>query len=199
MHRTIKIDNTSYCASIGALDNCRVTIKDGEITVSPDLAGRTPGAEFEAVFYGRERVEIITAPAPNQESGDDSYEIGPLEFDEDETPLTLAKRAKLSGIAAERWLEEVGGIVIQDIRMYTDRESQAKYTGAVVILQATGQFPPAWKGMDGWLSLSSADDLMALTGAVAQFVDGLFVKERSLSEQITAAETVEAVEVIVWG
>jgi hypothetical protein len=197
MHRIIKIDNTSYRADIGALNNCRVTIKDGEITVSPDLTGRTPGAKFEAVFYGRERVEPLTVPAPDQESGNDRYRIDPLELDEDETPLTLAKRAKLCGIAAERWRAETGGITFSGMTIDTSRESQALITGAALQATIDSAYTCRWKTAQGFVELTT-EMVLAVAVAVRQHVQACFDREAELSEAVDAAETMEAVQAISW-
>jgi hypothetical protein len=202
MRRTIKLDDTSHTAHIGALDNYRVTIRDGEISVSPDLDARTPGAEFEAVFYGRERIEILAAPEPETQEvgtpGPERYAIGPLEPDEGETPLALAKRARLAEISEARYEEEVGGVEYLGVRMHTDRDSQSKYTGAVVALQATGTLPENWKGIDGWLEIPDGSTLMNLASAVAQHVNTCFLREKNLSDQIKAAETNEEVQGVKW-
>lgn len=129
-------------------------------------------------------------------------ELGPLPDGWSETPpeptLEEAKENKKKELADARWRDEVGGIVIDGVRMYTDRESQAKYTGAVVTYTAKGVWPPSWKGMDGWLTLPDGNALMDLAEAVEMHVAGLFVREEALSKQVDAAETVEEVQAISW-
>jgi hypothetical protein len=109
--------------------------------------------------------------------------------------LKVDRRAEFAAI---RYDEEVGGITYNGVRMHTDRESQSKYTAAIVALTATQQYPPVWKGIDGWLAISSAEDLMGLATAVNAHVAALYVKEAALDAQVEAAETVEAVKGITW-
>jgi hypothetical protein len=98
----------------------RVAIKDGHVSVSPDLGGRTPGAEFEALFHGRERIDVISGP--------EDCEIGPLS----EPTLEDVKAAKLADIAAARYEAETGGITVSGMAIQTDRESQGLITGAAL-------------------------------------------------------------------
>jgi hypothetical protein len=227
MYRNITIDGTQYKADFTALDNARVTIAGDKITVSSDLTGRTPGAEFEAVFYGRERVEIITAPiseilqitneVPNpayidaettpdapqtiQEvqtaPGPDRYDIGPLTPDEDETPLTLAKRAKLAEIAAERWKAETGGITLQGMTIDTSRESQALITGAALQATIDSAYTCQWKTSGGFVTLDAAAVLTVAT-AVREHVQACFNKEAELTAAVIAAAAIEVVEAVTW-
>ena len=127
-------------------------------------------------------------------------EITELQFYEITPQMSLekAKAAKLKEIEYARYKAEVGGVEYLGVRMHTDRDSQAKYTGAVVAYQAAGTLPPSWKGIDGWLEISDAATLMGLATVVAQHVDACFVKEKELSNLVEAAETVEEVQAVAW-
>ncbi|MDR1379656.1 MAG: hypothetical protein LBJ36_11495, partial [Synergistaceae bacterium] len=61
----------------------RAAFSNGEVSVSADLNSRTPGAEFEAIFYGRERVEILVAPASEEQ---EITVTNPAYIDPDTTP-----------------------------------------------------------------------------------------------------------------
>ena len=54
-----KIDG-QYKADFGNNENGRVTLKNGVVTVSQDMKARDPDADFEALFYGRQSIQIIT-------------------------------------------------------------------------------------------------------------------------------------------
>jgi|GEM_PF-3702662 len=101
-------------------------------------------------------------------------------------------------IAAARYEEEVGGVDYLGVRMHTDRDSQAKYTAAVVAYQATGAFPPVWKGVSGWLAIGSAEVMLGLAAAVQQHIAALYVKEEALAGMVDAAKTREELEAVVW-
>jgi hypothetical protein len=221
MHRIIKIGTTSYTANVGALENHRITIKAGEVSVSADLDTTMPEAEFEAVFYGRERINMITTPAPvaeivnvpnpdyDPESNPDvpatieetryieQYEIGPLELDADETPLVLAKRAKLSEIAAARWNTEVGGVVVNGLTIDTSRESQGMITGAALTATLDEAYTCQWKTATGFVVLT-AEQIIAVAQAVREHVQTCFDREAELTDEVNAAETIAAVEAISW-
>jgi hypothetical protein len=116
-------------------------------------------------------------------------------------PPTLeeTKASKLAEIAEARYEEEVGGVEYLGVRMHTDLDSQSKYTGAVVALQATGTLPENWKGINGWLEIPDGSTLMNLASVVVQHVNTCFLREKNLSDQIKAAESVEVVQAITWG
>jgi hypothetical protein len=227
MHRIITIDATEYTASIGALENYRVAIVNGEISVSPDLDARTSDADFEAVFYGKQRVEVITFPAPETEevvaevpnpeyidadttpdvpetieetqtvTGPERYTIGPLALDEGETPLVLAKRKKLAEIAAARYAVEIGGVVVDNMAIMTDRESQALITGAAFAATQDSNFTCQWKTSGGFVTLD-ATTILAAAQAVRSHVQGCFDREAELTAAVEAAMTVAAVEAVTW-
>jgi hypothetical protein len=225
MHRKIKLDNTTYTANIGTLENYRIVIQEGNVTVSADLNSRTPGAEFEAIFHGRERVEILVAPASEEQEitvtnpayidpdttpdvsetiqevqlvpGPVRYDIGPVELDPDETPLVLAKRAKLAEIAAARWKAEVGGVEVSGMKIDTSRESQSLITGAALAATLDDTYVCQWKTEQGFVTLNAATILAAAT-AVRQHVQACFDHEAELTAVVAAAEMVEAVESVSW-
>jgi hypothetical protein len=225
MHRKIKLDNTTYTANIGTLENYRVMIQEGNVTVSADLNSRTPGAEFEAIFHGRERVEILVAPASEEQEitvtnpayidpettpdvpetiketqvipGPDRYDIGSLEMDPDETPLVLAKRKKLAEIAAARWEAEVGGVEVGGMKIDTSRESQSLITGAALAATLNEAYTCQWKAAQGFITLN-AEAILAAATAVRQHVQACFDQEAGLTDEVEAAETVEDVEGVSW-
>jgi hypothetical protein len=228
MRRTITLDAATYTADIGVLKNYRVAIRDGNIAVSPDLSARTADAEFEAVFYGRERIEIITAPTPETQeitatvpnpayvdpettpdvpeiieetqivTGPERYAIGPVELDADETPLVLAKRAKLGEIAAARYEAEVGGITVSSMTIKTDRESQALITGAALAATLDNTYTCRWKTEQGFVTLNAAT-VISVAQAVRAHVQACFDREAELAATIEAATTVEEVQAVEYG
>ena len=226
MHRKIKLDSNTFTAST-VFDNYRVTIKDGRTTISGDLDARTPDADFEAVIHGKERIDTITAPKPIDQTitvtvpnhayvdpeatpdvpetieetqtvpGPERYDIGPLELDPDETPLVLAKRAKLAEIAAERWKAEVGGVMLNDMAIDTSRESQALITGAALAATLDTNYICQWKTATGFVTLD-ASTVIAAAQAVRAHVQGCFDREAELSAAVESAGTVEEVEAVAW-
>jgi hypothetical protein len=148
---------------------------DGEIAIPCE-----PGADVNDAERWRQEAEYMTGNGA----------IAPT--------LELAKEVKTEEIAAARWKAETSGVEYLGVKMHTDRDSQAKYTGAVVAYQATGAYPTNWKGVNGWLEIPDAATLMGLATAVVQHVDTCFVNEKILADQVTAAETIEDVQAITW-
>jgi hypothetical protein len=189
MIRKITLNGTVYTANTATLTNCRVTIKDGAISVSPDLDAVTPGAEFEAAFYGRERVNIISAP--------EDYDIGKLEYGPGESPLTEAKAKKLAEIAAARYAGETGGITFSGMAIDTSRESRSLITGAAVQAITDPAYSCRWKTAGGFAELD-AKTIVDMAVAVREHVQGCFDREAELTSVIMNAETVEDAEAAAW-
>jgi hypothetical protein len=221
MHRTIKLSNTPHTANLGTLTDYRITIKAGEIDVSPDLTARTAGADFEAVFYGKQRREIITAPPPKEVTVTypnpdydpdtdtpemltdtqytDSYEIGPVELDEGETPLSLAKRVKLKEIAdARNAALDNGGAEYKGLHFWTDKGSKGDVLFAIAAYDKTETLEPVWKAKDGLLNVESIADLTGIAAAVGQYVKAQYAREFELIAKIQESETIEEVEKIFF-
>ena len=114
-------------------------------------------------------------------------------------PPTLAevKTAKLAELAAARYTEEIGGIVVGSVTIATGRESQAMMTGAYVSLKQGLMQSVNWKGDDGWVT-ATLTEIEPIAQAVGQHIQACFTKESQLAAQVAAAETVEAVNAIVW-
>ena len=114
-------------------------------------------------------------------------------------PPTLAevKMAKLAELAAARYTEEIGGIVVGSVTIATGRESQAMMTGAYVSLKQGLMQSVNWKGDDGWVT-ATLTEIEPIAQAVGQHIQACFTKESQLAAQVAAAETVEAVNAIVW-
>jgi hypothetical protein len=217
MHRTIKLNTTPHTANLGTLTDYRITIKAGQVDVSPDLDARTAGADFEAVFYGKQRIEIITAPAPREVAvtypnpdGDtpetltdvqytDNYEIGPVEMDTGETPLSLAKQVKMKEIAdARNAALDNGGAEYKGLHFWTDKGSKGDVLFAIAAYDKTEALEPVWKAKDGLLVIESVDDLIGIAAAVGQYVKAQYAHEFELITLVEAAETVEEVQAIEY-
>ena len=114
-------------------------------------------------------------------------------------PPTLAevKTAKLAELAAARYTEEIGGIVVGSVTIATGRESQAMMTGAYVSLKQGLMQSVNWKGDDGWVT-ATLTEIEPIAQAVGQHIQACFTKESQLAAQVAAAETVEAVNAIAW-
>lgn len=107
------------------------------------------------------------------------------------------KAAQKNKIAASRFDYETGGITVNGAVIKTDRESQATLTGAWVTVQIFPTILIDWKGANGWVQIDKAI-VETLAAAVGTHVQACFTKEKSLCDLVDAAQTVEAVELIVW-
>jgi hypothetical protein len=187
MYRDITINGTQYRADLGILIDHRITIEGGQVSVSPDLDGRTPGAEFEAAFTGRGYVGVIAAP--------EEYVIGDATMEPGDK-LKIAQAAKLAEIADARWKAETGGVTVGGMTVDTSRESQALITGAALAATLDDAYTCRWKAAGGFVTLDAAT-ILTVAAAVRQHVQACFDREAELAEQIEAAETVEDLEAVV--
>jgi hypothetical protein len=188
MYRDVTLGNTEYRANLGILNDHRITIKNGQVSVSADLDGRTPGAEFEATFTGRGDNRVLVAPEDTiignaiMEPGDD---------------LKIAKAKKLAEIAAERWKAEVGGVAGEGLAIDTSRESQALITGAALAATLDPNYICQWKTSSGFVTLDAAT-VLTVAQAVRAHVQGCFDREAELSAAVEAAGTAAEMEAIAW-
>ena len=117
-------------------------------------------------------------------------EVGPPTLEE-------VKGAKLAELAAARYTEEVGGIVVGSVTIATDRESQSMLTGAYVSLKQGLMQSVNWKGDDGWVA-ATLTEIEPIAQAVGLHIQACFTKEGQLAAQVKAATTVEEVNAIAW-
>lgn len=92
--------------------------------------------------------------------------------------VTQARAEKLAALAARRYAEETGGIVVGGLSVATDRESQAMVNGAYSSLK-DGLIPNTeWKGTSGWVVVTLAE-IQPIAQAVAMHVRACFANERA--------------------
>ena len=120
------------------------------------------------------------------------------ETETEEPTLEEVKAAKLAELAEARWREETGGLTLPDGTIIkTDRESQALLTGAALSATLDPGKDIEWKGVNGWVTLTSAQ-VLQIAAAVRAHVQSAFSREKVLSEQVEACNEIAAVRAIVW-
>ena len=82
-------------------------------------------------------------------------------------------------IAARRYEAEVGGIVVREVFVDTDRDSQALITGAAVSAMLDSTYVCRWKTPDGFVSFSSTA-LISIAQQVRAHVQSCFDREDTL-------------------
>ena len=111
--------------------------------------------------------------------------------------LEEAKAQKLQEIAWARLQAEIGGVTVAGATIRTDRESQAMITGAALKAIQNTDYSCTWKGESGWVTLT-AQQILGIADAVRAHVQTQFDREKTLSEQVQAATTAEAVAAVNW-
>jgi hypothetical protein len=114
-----------------------------------------------------------------------------------EKSLESIKEAKLAELAAARYAQETGGLVVNGATIRTDRESQALITGAALKAMQDEAYVCKWKTESGFVELT-APQILAVADAVRAHVQSCFDHEADLVALIDAAETGEEVEAITW-
>jgi hypothetical protein len=188
MYRNIEINGVNYRADLDIVVDHRITIKDGEVSVSADLDGRTPGADFEATFTGRGDTQVLVAP--------EEYVIGDAVMEPGDD-LKIAKATKLAEIANERWKTETGGATVSSMTIMTDRESIGMLNGAVTAAMQDSGYTCNWKTSQGFVTLN-AEQIITVATAIREHVQNCFDGEAELTAMVEAAETVEAINAVVW-
>lgn len=107
--------------------------------------------------------------------------------------LATVIQNKLTKLAAYRYEKEIAGITINGATISTDRDSQAKVSGAYNYVQIAPAAIINWKGENGWVQLDAAT-ITAIAQAVGAHVQVCFDNEKTHSDAIQALTTVAAVE-----
>lgn len=116
------------------------------------------------------------------------------------TPTTdVDKAKKLAELAAARYAEEMGGIEVDGILIKTDERTRGILTAGMVEARDNPEFSLLnWKISDGNFVDLSALQILSIYEAVDAHIAATFAKERTLSEQVINATTVEELEAITW-
>jgi len=116
------------------------------------------------------------------------------------TPTTdVDKAKKLAELAAARYAEEMGSIEVDGILIKTDERTRGILTAGMVEVRDNPEFSLLnWKISDGNFVDLSALQILSIYEAVDAHIAATFAKERTLSEQVTNATTIEELEAIKW-
>lgn len=158
------------------------------------------GADLTDLGYYRiEPVTQPTAQPGERVTAGDPEEYAPGKWRETwivtAIPLSEVQAQRLNELAALRYQHETAGITLNGTVIETDRESQALITGAYSYSLLNPSVLIDWKAESGWIQIDAAT-IAGIAGAVASHVQACFSNERTLSEAIMSAETVEAVQAI---
>lgn len=111
-------------------------------------------------------------------------------------PLDEAKAARKAALSLKRKAVEIAGINFGGAHVTTDDIDQSKVTGASVSAdKGYISLPLEWKTGSGFVQLD-APTISALSAAVAQHVEGCFAREKALSDEIDACQTVAEVAAV---
>lgn len=116
------------------------------------------------------------------------------------TPATdVDKAEKLAELAAARYAEEMGAIEVDGMLIKTDERTRGILTAGMVEVRDNPEFSLLnWKISDGNFVDLSALQILSIYEAVDAHIAATFAKERTLSEQVTNATTIEELEAIKW-
>ena len=114
-----------------------------------------------------------------------------------ELTLDELKNVKKSEIADARYIAETDGIVINDAKIKTDRESQALIMGAAFAASLDNTYSVKWKTANGFIDLSAVEILSAAQ-AVRKHVQECFNAEAKLAAKIDACATKDEIRTISW-
>jgi hypothetical protein len=100
-------------------------------------------------------------------------------------PAIDPKTVLLSYSASARFNKETGGATYNGIAVATDRDTQAKVTGAAVYLGVNSSATFQWKLPNGTFTLLNGTQVMAMATAIAAHVQACFAAEATLAGQIS--------------
>lgn len=112
-------------------------------------------------------------------------------------PLDRAKATKLNALEAKRYAVETGGMMVGGVPLRTDRQTASIITAAYVSAKDDPDFQVAnWKVGTGVFITLDAPTIIAIATALRAHVQAAFDREATLSGEILAAATHEAVDAI---
>lgn len=91
----------------------------------------------------------------------------------------------LNEVADKRWKIETGGIIVSDVPIKTDRESQAQLSSVYISLKSGLIESTPWKAADGSFSMVAMEDIEPIAKAVAVHVSACFTAEKTHIESIS--------------
>ncbi len=106
--------------------------------------------------------------------------------------IEKVRDAKIASLAAYRYEQETGGIIINNTTIKTDRESQAMINGAKSYSDLNQTALIDWKGENGWIQIGR-DVILTIALAVAAHVQVCFSNEKVHSEAIYTLASTENV------
>lgn len=127
----------------------------------------------------------------------------PVSFDDNDMPIygevdiDTLRQGKLWQLADARWREETGGYMYNGHEFHSDRESQDRFFQAYMASLNNPNFSTVWKTKNGWLEMT-AEDFVTLYSEFQTFLQGLYLQEKALQEQVEAANTLEELEAVQW-
>ena len=99
--------------------------------------------------------------------------------------------------ATKRYAVETGGVVIDGMRVMTDRQSQSLITGAYNYVQANPDVTVNFKTASGFVELTAAQ-MTAIANAVGAHVKASFAAEGEVDKQIIAGTITTTAEIDVF-
>ncbi len=153
-------------------------------------AGLTPD---ERAIFGI--TEVIEDERPTDEFayvGEDP--IRPGKWVVSPWPEERIKEALLSQAAAARWQREQRGFTIGALNILTDDRSKLMLMGARVLADADPTYKTQWAMPDGVVELG-ADQIIAISTAVAKFVDSCFTIYADVAADIAEGRITSSAEV----
>jgi hypothetical protein len=100
------------------------------------------------------------------------------------------KESLTAAVADLRRAKEVGAVSVASHSIMADERSRANLTAATLAAVLDAQYAVRWKMADGAFVDFSASEIIAAAQAVRAHVQACFDREKALSEEIGAAQTV---------
>ena len=100
--------------------------------------------------------------------------------------------------ASKRYAVETGGIVLNGMRVMTDRASQSLITGAYNYVRANPEITVKFKTSGGFVQLTAAQ-MTAIANTVGAHVQAAFAAEGEINQQIIAGTITKPAEIDAFG
>ena len=197
MYREINVNGTPYLVQFGLnLTASRVTIKDGAAWVSHDITGRTPAADFEALFY-TDIIDVVTAPVLEDGITHGNYKIGPLvSEDGDALDSVRIKKKEELRVAWENEVNKNGMPVLgETFRVNFDILDSLIWSHGLAMSQ---EDPVMVRGIDNQMYNLTRAKALEIPELQRQYYAEQIKKKWELQNAVDTAQTVADVEAITW-
>jgi hypothetical protein len=195
-YEIIKVDEQNRCMEIVYTSTGREPMHVGARLPYQGESLDDVVSSFAPIWIWLEKDMVVVPPAVGHKGGGMQDHTPSVQAEQPAT-LESVRAEKLQEIMAWRYAREISGVAFEGVTITTDRDSQHKITGALMGMKDNFSATLDWKASDGqWITLT-VEMLTALSKSVFDHVQACYQMEKTYSQLVFAATTIEEVDNII--